>query len=37
MTVMTGLPESGGDEGEEFIINPHNEEEMEVEEGEEVY
>ncbi|KAJ3635239.1 hypothetical protein MTP99_008160 [Tenebrio molitor] len=35
MTVMTGLPESGGDEGEEFIINPHNEEEMEVEEGEE--
>lgn len=37
MTVMTGLPESGGDEKEEFIINPHNDGDMEVEEGEEVY
>lgn len=36
MTVMTGISESGGDETEEYIINPPNEDEMEVEEVEEV-
>lgn len=36
MTVMTGISESGGDETEEYIINPSNEDEMEGEEVEEV-
>lgn len=33
---MTGISESGGDETEEYIINPPNEDEMETEEVEEV-